>query len=127
VLGAKNVLDLAKQFTDLESFVHMSSIYANGNLSFIEEKIYAHNVDPQKIMNLLEWMEDEWINMATKRLIDGKPNTFTYTKWLSETLLQQEAAEDFPLVVLRPSTIGAAWKEPFAVCSFQAFTNFFID
>ncbi len=118
MLGAKNALDLAKQFTELESFVHMSSIYANGNLSFIEEKIYAHSVDPQKIMNLLEWMEDEWLNAATKGLIEGKPNTFTYTKWLSETLLQHETSEDFPLVILRPSTIGAAWKEPFAVSPF---------
>jgi fatty acyl-CoA reductase len=119
VLGVKNALDLAKQFTNLEAFVHMSSIYAHGNLSFIEEKIYPHSVEPEKIMNLLEWMEDEWINMATKRLIDGKPNTFTYTKWLSETLLQKETDTDFPLVILRPSTIGAAWKEPFAVCISQ--------
>ena len=115
MLGLKNVLDLAKLFSKLEAFVHVSSIYANCNQSFIEEKIYAHDVEPQKIMNLLEWMEDEWINLATKKLIEDKPNTFTYTKWLSETLLQHEVTEDFPLVILRPSTIGAAWKEPFAV------------
>lgn len=114
VLGVKHTLDLAKKFSKLEAFVHMSSIYANANQSFIEEKIYAHDVEPQKIMNMLEWMEDEWINLATKKLIDGKPNTFTYTKWISETLLEREASDNFPLVILRPSTIGAAWKEPFA-------------
>lgn len=59
-------------------------------------------------------MEDEWLEMATKKLIEDKPNTFTYTKWISETLLDQEA-KDLPVVVIRPSTIGASWKEPFSV------------
>jgi fatty acyl-CoA reductase len=59
-------------------------------------------------------MEDEWIQLATKKLIGDKPNTFTYTKWLSETLLEQEGS-DLPIVIIRPSTIGAAWKEPFVV------------
>jgi fatty acyl-CoA reductase len=59
-------------------------------------------------------MEDEWLDLATKKIIGDKPNTFTYTKWISETLLEQEAS-DLPVVILRPSTIGAAWKEPFAV------------
>ena len=57
--------------------------------------------------------DDEWLNMATKKLIGDKPNTFAYTKWIAETLLQDESA-DLPVVIVRPSTIGAAWKEPFA-------------
>ncbi len=116
VLGTKNVLDLAKKnLTNLQAFVHMSSVYANGNQSFIEEKIYSNNIDPNKVLNLLEWMEDDWLNLSAKNLTHDKPNTFTYSKWLSETLLQNECGENFPLVILRPSTIGAAFKEPFPV------------
>ena len=89
-------------------------MYANSNRSNIEEQVYPSNVQPQKILNLLEWMDDEWINLATKKLIGDKPNTFAYTKWIAETLLQQEAS-DLPVVIVRPSTIGAAWKEPFSV------------
>ena len=59
-------------------------------------------------------MEDEWIKLGTKKLLGDKPNTFTYAKWISETLLQQEGA-NLPVVIVRPSTIGAAWKEPFSV------------
>ena len=59
-------------------------------------------------------MEDDWIQLATKKLIGNKPNTFTFTKWIAETLLEQES-ENLPVVIVRPSTIGASWKEPFAV------------
>jgi fatty acyl-CoA reductase len=113
VLGLRNTLNLAKSIENLEALVYVSSIYANGDRSFIEEKIYPSPVEPQKIINLLEWMEDDWLRLATKKLIGKKPNTFTYTKWISETLLQHEGA-DLPIVIVRPSTIGAAWKEPFS-------------
>ena len=88
-------------------------MYANCNRSYIEESIYPSNLEPQKILNLLEWMDDEWLKLATKKLIGDKPNTFTFTKWIAETLLEQEAT-DLPVVIVRPSIIGAAWKEPFA-------------
>jgi fatty acyl-CoA reductase len=58
-------------------------------------------------------MEDDWMKLATKKLIGDKPNTFTYTKWIAETLLKQEAT-DLPVVIVRPSVIGASWKEPFS-------------
>lgn len=58
-------------------------------------------------------MNDDMLDISKKRLIGNKPNTFTYTKWIAETLLKQEA-NDLPLVIIRPSTIGASWKEPFA-------------
>lgn len=113
VLGLRKTLQFAKTLPHLDAFVHMSSLYANMNRSFIEEKVYEANVSPQKILNLLEWMEEEWLVLATKKLIGERPNTFTFTKWIGEALLEQEAG-DLPIVIVRPSNIGAAWKEPFA-------------
>lgn len=113
VAGLRNVINFTKTVDNLNSFVYVSSMYANCDRSYIEEQIYPSNVEPQKILNLLEWMDEEWLNMATKKLIGDKPNTFTFTKWISETLLKQEAT-DLPVVIVRPSIIGAAWKEPFS-------------
>ncbi|CAF0874478.1 unnamed protein product [Brachionus calyciflorus] len=113
VHGLRQVVNLSKKLDKLEAFVHISSIYANSDESFIDEKVYSSEVEPQKILNLLEWMEDEWLKLGTKKLIQGKPNTFAYTKWIGETLLEQEAG-DLPVVIVRPSTVGASWKEPFA-------------
>lgn len=53
------------------------------------------------------------LTLSTKKLIGNKPNTYTYTKWIAETLLEQEA-DNLPIVLVRPSLIGASWKEPFA-------------
>ncbi|RMZ93025.1 fatty acyl- reductase 1-like, partial [Brachionus plicatilis] len=113
VHGLRQVLDLSRKLKKLEAFVHVSSIYANCDESFIDEKIYPCEVEPQKVLNLLEWMEDDWLKLGTKKLIENKPNTFAYTKWIGESLIEKEAS-DLPIVIVRPSTVGASWKEPFA-------------
>jgi len=112
VVGLQKTINMCKKMPNLQAFVYVSSIYANSTGSYIEERIYPSKVEPQKILNLLEWMEDDWLDLATKKLIEDKPNTFTYTKWIAESLLEREASE-MPVVILRPSNIGAAWKEPF--------------
>lgn len=59
-------------------------------------------------------MDDEMIESITPQLIGDKPNTYTYTKQLAESLLLKEGAE-LPLAIVRPSIVGAAWKEPIPV------------
>jgi len=113
VVGLRNVMDVAREFAPLDAFVYVSSVYANCERAFIEEKVYPCKVEPQKILNILDWMSDEMLALATKKLIGEKPNTFTFTKWVAETLLENERGE-LPIVMVRPSTVGASWKEPFA-------------
>lgn len=59
-------------------------------------------------------MDDEMLELFTPKLMGEKPNTYTYTKQLAEHLLITEGA-DLPLAIIRPSIVGAAWKEPFPV------------
>ena len=59
-------------------------------------------------------MDDEMIEKITPKIIGNKPNTYTYTKHLAEHLLISEGS-DLPLAILRPSIVGASWKEPFPV------------
>ena len=54
------------------------------------------------------------IDQITPQLIGGKPNTYTYTKQLAEHLLVKEAG-DMPVAIVRPSIVGASWKEPLPV------------
>jgi len=54
------------------------------------------------------------LDSITPQLIAGKPNTYTYTKQLAEDLLIKEGA-GMPLAIVRPSIVGAAWKEPLPV------------
>lgn len=59
-------------------------------------------------------MDDELVSVLTPKLIGQRPNTYTYTKALAEYLVQQEAG-DLNVAIVRPSIVGASWKEPFPV------------
>ncbi|WAR03112.1 FACR1-like protein [Mya arenaria] len=111
VLGVRKMVQLCKNFKKLEVFVHVSTAYANCDRPYIEEVVYPTPVDPQKLIDSLEWMDDEMVELITQQLIGGKPNTYTYTKQLAEDLLIKEGA-GLPLAIVRPSIVGAAWKEP---------------
>ena len=57
------------------------------------------------------WMDDATLNAITHKLVGKKPNTYTFTKQLAETLLVQECG-DLNVAIIRPSIVTAAWKEP---------------
>lgn len=57
-------------------------------------------------------LDDDTLDLITPKLLGGKPNTYTYTKQLAEQLLVTEG-EGLPLAIVRPSIVGASWKEPF--------------
>lgn len=59
-------------------------------------------------------MDDDLVSTLTPKLLGKRPNTYTYTKALAEYLLQQEAG-DLNVAIVRPSIVGASWKEPFPV------------
>ena len=60
-----------------------------------------------------QWMDPEIINSpeVTRKMIGNRPNTYTYTKALAESLLASEST-GLPVAVMRPSIVAASWKEP---------------
>ena len=60
------------------------------------------------------WMSEDVMDTLTPNLIRPRPNTYTYTKALAEHLLLEERG-DTPVAIVRPSIVGASWKEPFPV------------
>ncbi|XP_046367983.1 fatty acyl-CoA reductase 1-like [Haliotis rufescens] len=111
VVGVRKMIELAKKLKHLQVFVHVSTAYANCDRPYIEETVYPTLVQPQKLIDALEWMDDEMVDIVTPKLLGNKPNTYTYTKQLGETLLVTEGA-GLPIAIVRPSIVGAAWKEP---------------
>lgn len=63
-------------------------------------------------------MDDGLVNDITPKLIGDRPNTYIYTKALAEYLVQQEGAK-LNTAIIRPSIVGASWKEPFPVSHFH--------
>ncbi|KAJ6668447.1 hypothetical protein lerEdw1_011929 [Lerista edwardsae] len=112
VMGTQQLLVLAHQMQRLEAFIHVSTAYANCNRRYIEEVIYPPPVDPKKLFDLVEWMDESLIQEITPKLIGDWPNTYTFTKALTEYLVQQEKG-NLNAAIIRPSIVGASWQEPF--------------
>ncbi|XP_069759271.1 fatty acyl-CoA reductase 1 isoform X4 [Narcine bancroftii] len=112
VVATRQLLAFAQLMKKLEVFLHVSTAYAHCNRKHIEEVIYPPPVDPKKLIEALEWMDDDLVQDITRKLIGERPNTYTYTKAMAEYVVQQECG-NLNVAIVRPSIVGASWKEPF--------------
>ena len=106
-----------KGMPHLKAFVQISTSYVNAYLKTqrIKEKIYPHPLgNPEDIYKMIQAMSDDEIkNYERDCVLKTYPNTYTFTKSLAEHLLQSRySALQLPLVIVRPSVIGAAISEP---------------
>ncbi|KAL4721327.1 hypothetical protein ACJJTC_007158, partial [Scirpophaga incertulas] len=93
------------------AFVHLSTAYCRCDLDELEEKMYAPVHSPRKIMDICQWMDDDLLAYMEPKVIESEPNTYSYTKAITEDLVGEYAAK-FPIAIARPSIVIAAWKEP---------------
>ncbi|XP_009178728.3 fatty acyl-CoA reductase 2 [Papio anubis] len=112
VTATRQLLLMASQMPKLEAFIHISTAYSNCNLKHIDEVIYPCPVEPKKIIDSLEWLDDAIIEEIAPKLIRDWPNIYTYTKALGEMVVQQES-RNLNIAIIRPSIVGATWQEPF--------------
>lgn len=92
-------------------FYHMSTAYSFPYESCLEEKAYNPPHDPHKIINLVEIVKESELNEVTKVILGKYPNTYSYTKSLSEGLVN-EASKYLPTLIVRPSIVIPTWREP---------------
>lgn len=114
IIGTKKVTDLCKRMKNLEAFVHVSTAYANCNRQYVSELVYNPPVHPDRIIECTDWITEDLATHITPSIIRPRPNTYTYTKAIAETLVMQECLNQLPCAIVRPSIVGASWREPFA-------------
>ncbi|KAI3389519.1 hypothetical protein SNEBB_005768 [Seison nebaliae] len=74
----------------------------------------SSTVTPQQLIDISEWMDDDTMNSIQSYLLGDRPNTYTFTKSVAEYYLAFEAENlRAPIAIVRPSIIGATWREPF--------------
>lgn len=91
--------------------IHVSTAYANCNLSTVEEEFYPPPVDPNNLIELCKWLNADLINDITKKLLADRPNTYTFTKALAEHLIYEQNGR-LPIAVVRPSIVASSFLEP---------------
>jgi len=111
VASVKKLISLCHKMKKLQSIVHVSTAYANCNRSDVTEMIYPPPIQPSKLLDASEWMDDQVFDVLTNKIINDRPNTYTFTKALAEYVVSQDA-KDLPLAIIRPSIVGSSWREP---------------
>jgi len=110
VVAVQTMLELAKRMQKLEALVHVSTAYCNTELRTVPEEIQDCG-DPSHLVTLTKVMDPHMVNSLTPHMIGEKPNTYTYTKALGESVVQAEGGS-LPVAIVRPSMVVAAWREP---------------
>ncbi|XP_065352981.1 putative fatty acyl-CoA reductase CG5065 [Cloeon dipterum] len=111
MLGTKQLVALCHRMMSLEALVHVSTAYCNCDREQVNEIIYPPPYDPEKIIQCMDWMDEELVNVITPHLIGKRPNTYTFTKALAEHMLLKESG-NLPVAIVRPSIVLSAYREP---------------
>lgn len=119
VRGTEKILSLCHQMKKLVAAIHVSTAYANCDREQVLETVYPPPVDYKKWTALIDWMDDSTLEKLTPSLLGERPNTYTYTKAIAEHIIAEEYGKEtdplkrVPMAIVRPSIVGASWKEPF--------------
>ena len=72
-------------------------------------------------------MTDKQLEDLAPTMLEGRPNTYTYTKALAEYALVNDA-KGLPVSIVRPSIVASSAKEPFPgwVDSLHGSTGLFV-
>ncbi|XP_012056946.1 PREDICTED: fatty acyl-CoA reductase 1-like [Atta cephalotes] len=111
IRGTKQLLLLAKEMTKLKSFVYVSTAFSHCVNNFIEERYYPTPMETDKILTLVDIMDDEKLDKFMPILIDDWPNSYAYTKAIAEDTIRQYSI-GIPVCIVRPSIIISTADEP---------------
>ncbi|KAL1431356.1 hypothetical protein MTO96_014212 [Rhipicephalus appendiculatus] len=111
VLGTRRLLQLCQGMSKLKALVHVSTAYCNCDKEEVAEVIYPPPFDPQNVIDAVSWMDDPLVEAITPKLLGSRPNMYTFTKALAESLVADERGS-LPVAIVRPSIVTAAWQEP---------------
>ncbi|KAG8232904.1 hypothetical protein J437_LFUL012818 [Ladona fulva] len=111
LLGTRRVVELCKRMQRIQVLVHVSSAFVNCLKQHVEEKLYPIGQTAEKVIALSQSLSESAFEEIAPTLMGEHPNTYTFTKALAE--YEVDAAHElFPCVIVRPSMITGAWKEP---------------
>ncbi|XP_076750890.1 fatty acyl-CoA reductase wat [Xylocopa sonorina] len=111
VRSPKDLMSLCKEMSCLKSFVHVSTAYAPCPQDFIEERLYEPPIEADKLITIVESMDEKLIDEIVPRLLGAWPNTYTFTKAVAESIVVKEAG-NLPVGIFRPGIVISTYMEP---------------
>ncbi|XP_035741476.1 fatty acyl-CoA reductase wat-like [Vespa mandarinia] len=111
VRSVKDIINLSKEMSKLKSVVHVSTAYANCFHIPLEEKFYDPPIDSDKLINLVNCLNEKLLDDITPELIGICPNTYVYTKTVAENFIKKHA-DSIPIGIFRPGIVTSTYREP---------------
>ncbi|CAG9759270.1 unnamed protein product [Ceutorhynchus assimilis] len=113
VRGVRDLIKLAKDMKKLRVFLHESTAFSNALVSrqTIDEVFYDPPMTADKLLGLVECLDDDQLKQITDTIIDEFPNTYAFTKCIAEDVLRKEG-KNMPIVIHRPSVVISTVSEP---------------
>ncbi|KAL0103252.1 hypothetical protein PUN28_017513 [Cardiocondyla obscurior] len=109
--ATRDMCILAQKMKNLVAFVYVSTAFAPANEPFIDEKVYPPIYDWQKMIDIAESLDEHSLNIFTAKCLGSTPNTYIFTKHLSEGIIR-DYSSSLPCAIIRPSSIMPTIKEP---------------
>ncbi|KAJ3618778.1 hypothetical protein MTP99_005590 [Tenebrio molitor] len=110
VRATRDVLELAKHMPNLKVFVHVSTAFSNCVHSHIEERFYTPPMKPENLLALVDDLDDHTLQAITPKLLGEYPNTYIYTKCITEDLVKTNL--QVPKAIVRPAIVISTIEEP---------------
>ncbi|XP_012288352.1 fatty acyl-CoA reductase wat [Orussus abietinus] len=111
IRGTKQLLLFARNMINLKAFVHVSTAFSQCATIDIEEKFYKPPLDSDKLMELVDILDDDMLSRMAPILIKGCPNTYIFTKAVGEDVARRYG-NGLPVCVVRPSIVTSTAQDP---------------
>ncbi|KAK7582253.1 hypothetical protein V9T40_013698 [Parthenolecanium corni] len=111
VRGTREVVNLTKEMKNIAVFLHVSTTYCNCYRKIIEEVVYPAPYSWRNAIYIAENADVETLSILSQKFLGPFPNTYVFTKNLSEQLIKEEC-ENIPSVIFRPSIVISTAHEP---------------
>lgn len=111
VYGTREIVHLCNELAHLQAFVHVSTAYSNCHKEDIGEELVPLQLDVDRAIQMIESLPDDACNMVADKLLEGRPNTYTYTKALAEHYVAKQEGK-YPISIVRPSIVISSNQEP---------------
>ncbi|XP_071651510.1 putative fatty acyl-CoA reductase CG5065 isoform X2 [Temnothorax longispinosus] len=94
-----------------QSFIHVSTAYANCHVKHIEERFYSYPINHEDLITFTRNLHENIIEEKISRISSQWPNTYTFTKAIAEGLLRDESG-NLPVGIFRPAIVLSSAEEP---------------
>ncbi|KAI4454871.1 male sterility protein 2-related [Holotrichia oblita] len=111
VLSTREMLNLAKECKNFESFVHVSTAFSHCPKNIIDEKLYDIPYDADRIIQICNATPPEMLEKITQDLLGEWPNTYVFTKAIAEDIIRKSNLQ-LPICIVRPAIVIPTYKEP---------------